>query len=118
MKYLLVKMRDDWADEFEICSSRAIAVDDEEYKIFFDTLEKLKTRTEEIMFYFGTNEETYYENGEQFYNVIKVQEITKEEYDTLCKLGLKDFGNFDVVYEIFECYEFEKHEGMVVPQTF
>ena len=116
MRYLLVKMVDDWADEFEICSSRAIAVDDEEYKIFFDELEKLKARTEEITFCFGTNEDAYYETGEQFYNVIKVQEITKEEYDTLCKLGLNDFGNFDIVYEILDRYY--NFENMVVPQIF
>ena len=114
MRYLLVKMEDDWADEFDICSCRAIAVDDEDYKIFFDELEKLKTRTGEIMFYFGTNEQAYYENGEQFYNVIKVQEITKEEYDTLYKLGLNDFGNFDIVYEILDRYF--KFENMIVPQ--
>ena len=105
MKYLLIKSTDDWADEFDICSCRAIAVNEANEKIFYDALDDLRTRkTDDVNFFFGTNEETAYENGEQFYNTIKVKEISKEEYETLRKLGLDNFGNFDVEYQITEDY--------------
>jgi hypothetical protein len=99
-KFYLVKYEDNWADEFDIYG----------FEIFnqrqFDFLNVVINdirKVGDFEYYFGTNEYIDYTSVQGVRNALEFKEISKEEFETLKKLGLGVYGE-DFASSLVERY--------------
>ena len=95
MSKILVKLSTNWADEMDIDGYQILTHKEwqdkqEEYKKAFNQA------PQEI--YFGTNQENYYDELEDYMSEISAQEISEDEADVLIKYLGKSYGNFAEPY--------------------
>ena len=97
--WLLVTGSFDYADEFDMSEWTTMTV--LEYQ---EMVEKLNNHSDEIEWYFGTNEYMQFSSGSALLDSLEVQPITNEHYDVLDKLFGGSFdggsGAFDYIYEL------------------
>jgi len=105
-KFYLVRFTEDYADEFDVSGMKVYT--EEEFKVFTDGLKLIEKREDdrEIEIYFGTNEYLYFYTKYDFLGIFKAEEISEQEYKTLVRLGLKEFGHGSV-FDYAEHYEEE-----------
>jgi hypothetical protein len=96
---LLVTGNFNYADEFDLSEWTTMTVGE-----FKELVEKLKGQEDEFEWYFGTNEQLIFENGEDLLSQLSFEKITDEQSDVLDKLfdGSFDGGSgvFDRIWEL------------------
>ena len=96
---LLVTADVNYADEFDMSEWTTMRVSD-----FIELVEKLENYEDEISWYFGSNEEMQFSDGNDLLNNITYKIITTEEADTLDSLFGGSFdggaGVFDHISEL------------------
>ena len=87
MSKVLVSWNPDWADE---CNFPGYEVmDKEKWESFVESAKASNGTT----WYFGTNEETEYENARDLLREFKVVDITEEQFKILQDLNMLSFGS-------------------------
>lgn len=92
MRYWLVTENGNYADEFDLEAMKLVQAESKEdalEEVFEDHLEDDEWPKE---LYFGTNEAMEYENKEDLYDSVEIQEITYSEYSTIKRLLGTSFG--------------------------
>jgi hypothetical protein len=102
---LLLTASVNYADEFDMSEFMVDTVEE-----WLKTVEFLEKYTEEIEFYFGTNEELYFRNGKDLLSKINVRVISEEESNVLNKLFYGSFGEAGIFEHIIELNEGEEEE--------
>ncbi len=96
---LLVTADVNYADEFNMSEWQTMSVGD-----FRSMAESLKEYEDEIEWYFGSNEELRFDDGNDLLGCLSFKIITEDEYDTLDELfgGAFDGGGkvFEHIYEL------------------
>jgi hypothetical protein len=87
-KFVLIKQCIDYADEFDVYAFDVVPKDEWEAN-----KKRILELTYELEYYFGTNEELTFADGEDYLNQIVVSDISEEEAQTLDKLFDGEFGN-------------------------
>lgn len=107
-KFYLAKYKINYADEFDVCGMRLYTQEELDLlKVYQQTIlslekeEKLWFNLQEDGIYFGTNEAFRFNSINEVISTIKMEEITKDEYDVLTKLELSSFGN-QAIFDFFE----------------
>ena len=95
--YLLVTANVNYADEFDMSEWTTMTVGD-----FKELADSLKEYESEISWYFGSNEEMQFSDGQDLLNQLTFKAITTEEYDTLDSLFGGSFGDAGVFEHINE----------------
>jgi len=105
---LLVKADVNYADEFDMSEFTTMTVED-----FKEIAENLKNHDEEIEWYFGTNEELWFENGASLLSSLEFRPISKEEASVIYDLFDGSFGQAGVFENIYElgCDEEGEDDG-------
>lgn len=107
-KYFLVSYEEDYADEFDVSGMKIFT--EEEYNSFLNNQRYAKELEEKgelekdfgrIELYFGTNEFLDFNSVDEIIKVLKVQEITEQEFNILKKLDLGSFG-VETIFDFFE----------------
>ena len=101
MGYYLAKFDGNWADEMDIRGFCIINKDDKDVLV-----DRIKAYTEEFEICIGTNEDLYYDNGEEFLNDMSFKEISDSESETLSKLFGKSYA-FDIFNRVLETIDGE-----------
>ena len=99
---LLVKANVNYADEFDMEDFTTMTV--ETYK---ELVELLKNHDDEIEWYFGSNEELSFNNGQDLLDCFEVVKISEEEDEVLDKLFGGSFGEAGV---FDNCWDLESDE--------
>lgn len=112
MVYLLLKFKDNWADECNFYLNSAHKLTTEDYIEFCKALKYIQDYPYEMSYCFGSNEDNYYENGKDFLSHLSGTLITESEYNTIKELGLGT-PDVDWYYYILEekenCKEYIKY---------
>jgi len=82
--YKLVKYSSNWADEMDVDGFRTMT--EKQYKEWGKEWKKTFKEDGEYTFYIGTNEDIPYEDYESLMADFTVEDITKEEFETINKL--------------------------------
>lgn len=96
MNYYLIEIHSNWADEMDISAYEIKSEAD--YKDWKNGWEKLQGDSVEVCI--GTNEDM-----EVSYNEFEVTKITEDDYKTLKKLGLLEFGHTELIDAYDRGYE-------------
>lgn len=114
-KYYLAKYKINYADEFDVYGMRLYTQEELDlFKVYQQTILSLE-KEEKLWFnllkdgiYFGTNASLRFNSINDVISIIKIQEITEDEYNVLIKLELSSFGT-QAIFDFFEdIYEEEK----------
>ena len=97
MKYYLLKIKDIFADEFDLHGY--LVLTESEYNNYLEQVEQFKKGFKYNYYYFGTNEFLRYESAKDVLSDITIREITKDQYDGIESAGLKNFG-YIIPYDI------------------
>ena len=120
MKYYLIKIAADYADEFNVYGMKVLS--EKEFEIlnnaFSEYLKREEKRKERIRnketsnyfspwddeysFYFGTNEDLRFDDIEDIRNTYTIKEISEEQYNTLKELNLLSYGETSLVDIFFD----------------
>lgn len=96
---LLVTANVNYADEFDMSEWTTMTVSD-----LKNMVKKLKNYKDEIEWYFGTNEDMRFDDGEDLLSNISFKKITPEENDVLMKLFGGSFdggaGTFEEIHNL------------------
>lgn len=88
-KYYLVRYADDWSDEMDIDGH--VVLNENRYIDFEIALDHMNY----LWFSVGTNQEIEYESNEQIREVVEVNEISEQDFQTLNRLDLLSTGFAD-----------------------
>lgn len=100
-KFYLAKYEDNWADEFNIYGFEIM--DQRQYDFLNVAIDNMIDKVGEFNYYFGTNEDIDYTSTAKIRRALTFQVISKEEFETLKKLGLGCFGK-DFASSLVERY--------------
>ena len=110
MKYYLIKIKADYADEFDVYGIKVLS--EKDFKILHRTIcechnrecrrkEKILNKEnskdlpswdDRYVFFFGTNEELRFNSVDDIENTYKIEEISEEQYNTFKELHLLSYG--------------------------
>ena len=95
MKYFIATESGNYADEFDLEKMQLVKAKSREEaleRVFADALADDEEEEWPKEFYFGTNEAVEYDSKEELFEAISLQELTKQEYDTIEKYLGTSFG--------------------------
>ena len=100
MKYYIVKIDVDYADEFDVQGFELIKseLDQKSFKKqYYDDIEMFADGEDEDIYpiegFFGTNENIRFENRKELEEGITIKEITEEEYKVIKKVLGNNYGH-------------------------
>ena len=94
MKYLLVKLNANYADEFDV-DSMWVTTEEDHIALLADLKEHEDNIHDGNEIYFGTNEAIYFDNYEELMHSLDVVEITPEFYNDFLTFVGNGHGPFD-----------------------
>lgn len=85
--YVLIRFQDNWADEIDVDVFCIKPLTKEEYADFLKAIGFITLYKGDISSCVGSNECIEYKSGEEFLSAFDIQIISKEDYETLERLG-------------------------------